>query len=177
MGKFLKAGIGSGSVLLLCFLSACNRSEDPVVLFAQGDYEAAYSLWKPRAEQGDPLAQNYMGIHHYMGLGTRRDFGLARQWYEKAADQGFPDAQFNLGLMYENGKGVRQDYLTAFKWFIAAYEQGNDNALNHLKRIAEEHKLMPNQMTYANELAKPYIINRVERNEKAPQKNYSIQQR
>ncbi|HKK15510.1 MAG TPA: tetratricopeptide repeat protein [Gammaproteobacteria bacterium] len=163
--------------LLIAMLSACGHSDDPVALFEEGDYEAAYSLWQPRAENGDPVAQNYMGIHHYMGLGTRRDFTLAREWYEKAATQGYPDAQFNLGLMYENGRGVRQDYLAAFKWFIAAYEQGNDNALKHLKRIAEEHKLMPNQMTYADELARPYIMHRVERAEKAPRKNYTIEQR
>lgn len=160
------------SSLLLCVVTACSQNDDPARLFEQGKYAEAYVIWQSRAGQGDPLAQNYMGIHHYLGLGARRDMKLAREWYEKAAIQGYPDAQFNLGLMYENGMGVEMDYLTAFKWFIAAYEQGNDNALKHMKRISEEHKLMPNQMTRAHDLAKPYILHRVTREEKAPRRNY-----
>lgn len=158
--------------LLFCAVTACGQPDDPVRLFEQGKYTEAYAHWLPRAERGEPLAQNYMGIHYYLGLGTRRDLKRAREWYEKAAIQGYPDAQFNLGLMYENGMGVEQDYLAAFKWFVAAYEQGNDNALKHMKRISEEHKLMPNQMTRAHELAKPYILHRVTREEKAPRRNY-----
>ncbi len=159
-------------ILAMLFLVSCDNNTDPETLFKMGKYESAYGKWFPLAENNDLKALNYIGIHYYLGLGTRKDYKKAREWFEKAATQGYPDAQFNLGLLYEKGLGVENDYNMAFMWFFAAYEQGNDNALNHMKDIAQSHKLMPNQMTYATRLAEPYIFNRVERKEKAPTKNY-----
>ena len=144
--------------ILLFSLSGCGNTNDPKLAFEQGDYTTAYYLWIPLAENNDKEAQNYLGIHHYLGLGVKRDLDQAKNWFEKAALKGYPDAQYNLGQMYENGQSVEQDFLIAYMWFHAASEQGNKNASKHMKSISEEHKLFPNQMKHAKEMAKPYIL-------------------
>jgi uncharacterized protein len=140
----------------LIILSACTESADPEILFKEGKYKKAYRLWQPLANNGDLLAQNYIGIHHYLGLGKERNYKIAKQWFEKAAENGFADAQYNLGVMYENGEFVKQDYVTAYKWLYLANKNGNKHAANRMQGMAEEHKLFPNQMKRAIELAKDY---------------------
>lgn len=141
-------------IVFLIFFFACADSKDPKVLFDKGEYQKAYVLWLPLANNGDLTAQNYIGIHHYLGLGVKRNYKLAKGWFEKAAVKGLPDAQYNLGVMYENGEYVDKDYISAYKWFYLAKQNGNDHASRRMKALSEEHKLFPNQMRRAVELAK-----------------------
>lgn len=141
-------------VALLIMFSACTESEDPKNLFDQGKYSEAAKLWLPLAKMGDPVAQNYIGITHYLGLGKDRDHKVAMQWFEKSADSGYADAEYNLGVMYENGEGVIQNYVTAYMWFYMANQSGNTNASKRMQGLAEEHKLFPNQMKHAVDQAK-----------------------
>ena len=145
-------------ILLIICLNGCSDDNDPKMAFEDGDYLSAYRLWKPLAENNDMEAQNYMGIHYYLGLGIDRDMERAKYWFEKAAIKGYPDAQYNLGLMYENGQSVKQDFVKAYMWFYAADSQGNKNARKHMKSLSREHKLFPNQMRHAQVLAEPYIF-------------------
>ncbi len=136
---------------LICFalLMACSTHTDPRVAFDAGDYEASYKLWLPLAEQGDAEAQNYLGIHHYLGLGVNRDLMSAAKWYGLAAKQGYADAQRNYGNMFYEGTGVRQDFYTAYIWYFAASRQGNENAKRQLDDLSSQNKLTPNQQMHA----------------------------
>ena len=60
-------------IVALLILGACCKPTAPAALFAAGDYAAAYRLWLPLAEAGNATAQNYIGTHHYMGLGVKRN--------------------------------------------------------------------------------------------------------
>ena len=51
-------------------------------------------------------------------------------------------------------ESVKKDYITAYKWFYLAKENGNFHAEKRMQGMAEEHKLFPNQMKRAVELAK-----------------------
>ncbi len=144
------------SSLFLLIFSACSDSHDPKTLFDQGKYEKSLALWSVLAVQGDALAQNYVGIHYYVGLGTKRNYRQAKEWFEKSAIQGFADAQYNLGAMYENGEHVKQDYTTAAMWYSLAIEQGNDHAEKRMQSILDDHRLFPNQYKRAVELAEQY---------------------
>jgi len=141
-------------VVLLIMLSACAESDDPLLLFEQGKYKQASRIWLPLAKTGDPIAQNYIGITYYLGLGKDRNHKEAMQWFEKSAVSGYADAEYNLGVMYENGESVNKDYVTAYKWFYLAKENGNTHAEKRMQAMAEEHKLFPNQMKLAVELSK-----------------------
>ncbi len=144
------------SSLIILFLSACTDSRDPKTLFEQGDYEKSLILWAELAERGDTSAQNYVGIQYYLGLGTKRNHRLAKEWFEKSAVQGFADAQYNLAVMYENGEYVGRDYTSAAMWYSLAIEQGNQHAQRRMQAILDEHKLFPNQYKRAQELAEQY---------------------
>lgn len=143
-------------VAILIILFACAESDDPKVLFEQGKYEKAFKLWLLLANNGNAEAKNYLGIHYYLGLGKKRSYKSAKEWFEKAAKIGFPDAQYNLGVMYLNGEYVKQDYVTAYMWFYLAEQSGNTHASKRMQSMADEHKLFPNQIKRAIELAKEY---------------------
>ena len=96
--------------------------------FNAGEYETAYEIWQPIAEQGVAVAQYSLGVMYYDGLGVAQDYAEAVQWYRAAAEQGNAGAQFNLGLMYLQGRGVAQDFVTAHMWLNIAASSGHANA-------------------------------------------------
>ena len=106
-------------------------ADTPVQQFQQGleatmrgDYQTAFKLWLPMAEQGYAGAQFNLGVMYENGDGIKQDDFEAVKWYRKAAEQGDADAQLNLGNMYANGRGVKQDDVESVKWHRQAAEQG-----------------------------------------------------
>ncbi|HET7332563.1 hypothetical protein [Dyella sp.] len=84
------------------------------------------------AEQGDPTAQNYLGVRYENGAGVARDAPSAVEWFRRAADQGFPEAQYRLGQLYKIGNGVPQSTELALMWWQKAAAGGNALAQNNL---------------------------------------------
>ena len=151
-------------ILLICVgiaAAGCSERKTALQAFDAGDYATAFKLFKPRAEAGDSTAQNYLGVHYYLGLGVKRDLSRALLWYEKAATQGDPEAQFNYGLMFHNGYGTEPNITTAFKWYYASYRQGNPNAERYMNNLVDDNLLSPNQIDYGKLQAKQYIVNSV----------------
>ncbi len=58
-----------------------------------GDFATALAEWKPLAEQGDAVAQFYLGVMYANGHGVSRNYIRAMKWSRKAANQGVADAQ------------------------------------------------------------------------------------
>ncbi len=139
----------------------CGSNNSAQQAFEAGDYASAYKQFRGLAEAGDPVAQNYLGVHYYLGLGVQRNWRQALEWYEKAAKQGDPGAQLNYGLMFQNGYGTDPDIVAAFMWYYASYRQGNTVAGRYLEILAGDNLLSPNQIDYAKLLAKEYIIDPV----------------
>lgn len=77
------------------------------------------------AEQGEPEAQNQLGIIYASGNGVRQDFNKAAELFEKSAIQGLPGAQYNLGRLYQMGRGVPKDDAMAASWTRRAAEGGD----------------------------------------------------
>ena len=144
-------------IVALLFLGACSKPAAPAALFAAGDYAAAYRLWLPLAEAGDATAQNYIGIHHYLGLGVKRNLRQATQWFEQSARAGEVNAQYNLGLMYENGYHVKQDYVKAYTWYYIAAERGSGNAVRRIRALNNEYLLPLFQIWRAIDVARTYL--------------------
>ena len=80
--------------------------ENAVETLEREDYETAYKLFLPLAEQGDAGAQFNLGGMYDNGQGVPQDYEEAEKWWRLSAEQGHTKAQFNLGLMYHNGQGV-----------------------------------------------------------------------
>ena len=106
--------------------------EDADAASERGDFEAAYRLLRPLAEQGVALAQTNLGFMYANGRGVPQDYSKALEWFRKAADQGFATAQTNLGIMYYMGLGVPQDYAEAMKWLRLAADHGVASAQGRL---------------------------------------------
>jgi hypothetical protein len=77
------------------------------------------------AENGDPSAQNTLGLHYSTGEGVKRDEQEAVRWYIKAAEQGNVAAQSKLGSIYFSGRGVPQDSTRAYFWMVVARLSGD----------------------------------------------------
>ena len=143
--------------LSLCFFG-CGAETDPYKAFKKGDYSTSYALLKPMAKDGDAEAQNYLGVHYYLGLGIAKDHRKAVDWYTQAAKQGHADAQRNLGDMYNGGYGVAQDEYQAFIWYFAATQQGNESAKPKLDVLASDNNMSPNKQMHAKMEANEYIL-------------------
>ncbi len=105
--------------------TAAGPADDAYTALVDGDYATALKLLLPLARQGDPWAQNNLGVMYDHGDGVPEDDAEAVKWFRLAAEQGEAAAQNNLGLMYDNGQGVPQDSAEAVKWYRLAAEQGN----------------------------------------------------
>lgn len=151
------------SLFLLIFISACSNEADPLKAFKKGDYESAYKLWLPLAEEGDANAQNYLGIMYSLGLGIKRDYKKSLDWYERAAKAGNADAQRNFGDMINFGRGTQKDNYQAYKWYFAASQQGNKKAETQIAVIAASGNLSPNQQMHAKIEANEFILDESKR--------------
>ena len=90
----------------------------------KGDYQTAFKLWLPLAEQGNANTQFNLGNMYYEGKGVKQDYAEAVKWYRKAAEQGKANAQFYLGVNYYKGQGVKRDLSEAKEWFRKACING-----------------------------------------------------
>jgi Caspase domain/Sel1 repeat len=83
--------------------------------------QMAVNVWQKCADQGDKVAQNYLGeIYARSWEHIKPDFSQAIVWFRKAANQGYSRAQKNLGALYEQGLGVPKNPETAFKLYHQA---------------------------------------------------------
>ena len=88
---------------------AAGDMEDGFAAVRAGDYQKAFRIWKPLAEQGDAEAQYNLSLMYRKGKGIPEDDAKAVHWYRKAAELGLAKAQSNLGVRYANGEGVPED--------------------------------------------------------------------
>jgi len=109
-----------------------TQFKQALTAYQAGNYEQAFHLWQPLAQQGDAEAQFNLGVMYENGQGVTQDYRQAAAWYQKVANQGDARAQFNLGLMYNKGRGVAQDYRQAAAWYQKAANQGDTGAQNNL---------------------------------------------
>ena len=97
---------------------------DALNAFNRDDYETAYKLFLPLAEQGDMFAQHFLALLH-LEEGVNQDYKEAVKLFLLSAEQGNMLAQYGLGYMYYEGQGVPQDYEEAVKWYRLSAEQGD----------------------------------------------------
>jgi TPR repeat protein len=87
------------------------------------------------AENGDPVAQNDLGLKFAFGAGLHRRDQEARKWLRRAAQQGYAEAQFNLGNLCESviprrqiSTQIDEARVEAYVWFCLAAAQGHTRA-------------------------------------------------
>jgi len=111
--------------------------QDGAAAFKRGDYGQALSAWRPLAAQGNPTAQNNLGIMYLDGKGVPRNTDEAVRYLSLSAAAGSPQGQNNLGGLYRDGKGLPRDYAKAAQWFAASASQGNSAGMYNLGLMYE----------------------------------------
>ena len=99
------------------------------------DYKEAVKWYTKSAEQGNKMAQSFLGICYYLGNGVTQDYKEAVKWFTKSAEQGCAGGQSNLGDCYKDGKGVPKSLSEAVKWYTKSAEQGNESAKRKLEEL------------------------------------------
>ncbi len=88
------------------------------------DRNRAVRYFSFAADQGDPMAQYYLGMIY------QDDFGLGH--LERAAKAGYAPAQVDLGLRHHAGQTAELDLKKAAYWYSQAAEQGEPRAFDRL---------------------------------------------
>lgn len=127
-----RARAGFVPLLLALFLcagttgtAAADLLSEGAAAYEAGDYGEAATIWRPLAEDGDPMAQFNLGLLHETGRGVAEDAAQAAAWYERAARQGVTAAQYNLATLHQTGHGVPQDPAEALYWLEVAAQHGS----------------------------------------------------
>lgn len=84
------------------------------------------------ANDGDELAQYWLGDCYNLGRGVSINYDEAFKWYLKSAEQGLDSAQISIANCYSDAKGVEQDFSKALFWINKAVSQNNSLAINEL---------------------------------------------
>jgi TPR repeat protein len=83
------------------------------------DYTKAANWFRKAAEQGNAVAEFYLGFLYQLGSGVPKNMSEGLKWNRKAAEQGFAMAQWTLGGRYE----FETNFVEAAKWYRKAAEQ------------------------------------------------------
>ncbi|MCH2227044.1 MAG: sel1 repeat family protein [Candidatus Caenarcaniphilales bacterium] len=83
-------------------------------------YENLLRCTEKYADNGDAMAQFFMGKIYYEGLKTPRNYKKAFEWYSKSAKQSYRESENQLGTMFDQGKGTVQNYQSAYYWYTRA---------------------------------------------------------
>ena len=89
------------------------------------DYESAFGLWLPLAENGNPSAQVYLGLMYSQGHSVLQDISEAAKWYDRASNQDYTPAKWRLAMLYYHGSGLTQNYKKAADLYFSAAKQGD----------------------------------------------------
>jgi TPR repeat protein len=125
------------AVALAAGPAAADSLQDGARYFQRADYNRALASWRPLAIQGNPVAQNNLGIMYLDGKGVPQNTSEAVRYLSLSAAAGSSLGQNNLGGLYRDGKGVPRDYVKASQWFSASAAQGNSAGMYNLGLMYE----------------------------------------
>ena len=140
-------------ILILFFVLVLHTFAD----FQNENYATALQEMKLLAEQGNALAQYYLGGIYVSGNDVPEDYEEAIKWYTLAAKQGDVRAQFYLGRTYAD----LGDLVPGYMWYSIASLQEHEVALWAKQFIVkDEHggglpwKMTSTEIETAKELSK-----------------------
>jgi len=103
---------------------AASEAKNCSVLFTAKNYDAAMPVCTGQANQGNAIAQSYLGYMYQIGGGALQNDKQAVHWFTKAAEQGNAVSQYYLGGYYRKGEMLPQDDKQAAYLYAKAAKQG-----------------------------------------------------
>jgi TPR repeat protein len=101
------------------------KLQDAMQAFRSGYDNAALTLLKPLADEGNPKAQYWLADIYENGVGVKPDKAMAIALLEKSAAQGFVPAEGHLGELHLRGNETLQDFGKAQSWLHKAAIAGD----------------------------------------------------
>ena len=105
------------TLLAVFLLSSANvlgaSLEEGLAAYAQGDYDTAWKICQPLADEGNVQAMFCVGQMYANGFGVAMDDANAMKWFGMAAGEGHPEAMYRLAVMHANGWGVPMNDIAA----------------------------------------------------------------
>jgi len=92
---------------------------------------ASFDQLKQMADNGDPAAENAVGLRYFQGDPKdqiQQDEKQAFRWFSTAAEGGNLAAQSKLGFLYWSGRGVPKDVNKAYFWTVLARARGGEGS-------------------------------------------------
>lgn len=92
---------------------------------------ASFDQLKNMAENGDPAAENAVGLRYFQGDSkdqVPQDEKEAFRWFAAAAEAGNLAAQSKLGFLYWSGRGAPKDPNKAYFWTVLARARGDEGS-------------------------------------------------
>jgi len=125
--------------------------------YQRGEYKTAFGLAEPRAKAGDVHAMTMLGELYSNGLGVKRDYAKAADWYRKAVDGGDREAMLALAMMRLGGYGgsssdKQPDKQEAVKLLASSAKLGEPKAAYNLALLYLGGQVLPQDVKRAAEL-------------------------
>ena len=118
-------------------------------LMDQGDDAKAAQSLRQSADQGNAIAQYWLGTLYERGHGVKADPAAAWRWYQSAAKKGNVKAMYNLAVAAAHGNGAKQSLTAASHWFWVAAMQGYVDAQYNLAVLYERGQGVPQSLVNA----------------------------
>ena len=96
-----------------------------LVLFVLHPESRLAEIDRRQAMQGNPVAENDLGVMYETGDGVPKSYTKAAKWYRLAAQAGDVHAQVNLGWLYQKGRGVPKSDAKGLYWYTLAAKHGD----------------------------------------------------
>jgi localization factor PodJL len=109
----------------------------------------AAQLFQHAADQGNPIAEYWLGTLYERGRGVAANAGTAQHWYEAAARKGNLKAMYNLADANARGRGIKVNPVQAAHWFWVAAMQGYVDAQYNLAVLYERGQGVPQSLVNA----------------------------
>lgn len=115
------------AVLFVLFLgSYCQAGvEEGILAYDKKDFQTAFSILKPLADQNNAKAMHYIGKMYFKGEGVAKDRSKSVSYWQKAAGIGYAVSAYNMGICCKFGYGISKDTKKALEWFEYAVELGD----------------------------------------------------
>ncbi len=126
------------SAILFVSTPACAQTKTPKS--TEKVSNDSITVIRQQADNGNPSAQNTLGLWYYNGENVSKDYQLAFRWWQKAAEQHHISAIGNLGLCYQYGRGTVKDSLKAIHQYEQSIGKGNVPLLRQHEKAAEQKK-------------------------------------
>ena len=96
-----------------------------------------------KANAGDAMAQQELGVRYLYGKGVERDTVKAAYWMQKAADQGMATAKFDVAILAFHGWGMPWDPFLSYRYLRETAAQDMPEAQYFLASMLTENLVVP----------------------------------